>query len=128
MKGKNPNSQGLKWQARCKRRAKKETGERVAWGEEEEGKAAASAPVEAKEEKKPKKESLVDDPLAVEKHLKTKKSKKKRKNESWRVETSGGREPVMGVKKKKQLQSSISTPKYASGNPFAALAAMKKRG
>jgi hypothetical protein len=120
MKGKNPNSQGLKWQARCKRRAKKETGERVAWGEEEEE--------AVKEEKKPKKESFVDDPLAVEKHLKTKKSKKKRKNESWRVETSGGREPVMGVKKKKQLQSSISTPKYASGNPFAALAAMKKRG
>lgn len=126
MKGKNPNSQGLKWQARCKRRTKKETGERVAWGEEEEGKLA-SAPVEAKE-KKPKKESLFDDPLAVEKHLKTKKSKKKRKNESWWVETSGGREPVMGVKKKKQLQPSISTPSYASGNPFAALATMKKRG
>lgn len=125
MKGKNPNSQGLKWQARCKRRAKKETGERVAWGEEGE---AAAAPVEA-EKKKPKKESLVDDPLAVEKHLKTKKSKKKRKNESWRVETGGGREPVMGVKKKQQQQHpSISTPKYASGNPFAALAGMKKRG
>jgi len=120
MKGKNPNSQGLKWQARCKRRAKKETGERVAWGEEEEA---------VKEEKKPQKESFVDDPLAVEKHLKTKKSKKKRKNESWRVETSNGREPVMGMKKKKQQQqqSSISTPKYASGNPFAVLAA-KKRG
>jgi len=138
MKAKAPQAQGMKWQARVKRRAKMSASEMVAWGESASGDGDGAT-------------------AALDAVLARRKSTKKRKFESWNERAGGASIGEMKKKKTKKKKRSVVTseeaedeenekadekaeeaviapvvaPKkekkkttstFASGNPFAALA------
>ena len=133
MKAKAPQAQGMKWQARVKRRAKMSASEMVAWGESASGDGdGATAALDAalarrKSTKKRKFESWNERAGGASiGEMKKKKTKKKKRSvmTSEESEVEDGQEeeavvaPVVAPKKEKKKMTST----FASGNPFAALA------
>ena len=136
MKGHNPQAQGMKWFARVKRAAKREKEEKNAWGERDDGddddtddvgKPSASSSTRAA----PKAARAVVNPLAVDERLAKSRTRevklkgKKRKRTSYAVDKVDLQRAGALPKKKGTSTTSVTDgagPKYAHGNPFAALA------
>mmetsp|Transcript_5454 Transcript_5454/g.18360 ORF Transcript_5454/g.18360 Transcript_5454/m.18360 type:complete len:192 (+) Transcript_5454:298-873(+) len=136
MKGHNPQAQGMKWFARVKRAAKREKEEKSAWGERDDGddddnddvgKPNASSSTHAA----PKVARAVVNPLAVDERLAKSRTRevklkgKKRKRTSYAVDKVDLQRAGALPKKKRTSTTSVTDvarPKYAHGNPFAALA------
>jgi hypothetical protein len=122
MKAKAPQAQGMKWMKRCKRRAKAWARESAAWGEANEADARAETTTAT---------ATTTTTSALDRALQSGKKRNKgkaKKKESYAV--SAASTVSGGVSKKRdggKRGESTSAPKYASGNPFAALAMARKR-
>ncbi|OUS47796.1 hypothetical protein BE221DRAFT_69524 [Ostreococcus tauri] len=109
MKAKAPQAQGMKWMARVKRRVKRDEDERAA---DEGTKAVTRALKTEKAKKKGKKKKLASYTVSVS---------------SIRGDGAASGAPRRATQTSAARETISSTPRYASGNPFAALAGMSKK-
>ena len=120
----------MRWMKRCKRRAKERARERAEWGEAKGADARAETTTTETTETTETETTTTTTTSALDRALQSGKKKNKgkaKKKESYAVRAASTVRAGVSKKRDGAKTSEATAPKYASGNPFAALAMARKR-